>query len=176
MSKTTSKVLWILAGIFLIITGIGCLRNPGEILYGLPIIFGVAMMFSGIIDIVIFAAGHDYMAGSGWFLADGILTVLMSLFILGNGWFTAMTISFILGMWLIFQVSPNWLIPLTFKTGSKRLGLVYGTWNPADCDWFSVFHTSICKYCSYGLGNRIFLILQGIVSVMRGCFSNRFWL
>ena len=103
MSKTTSKVLWILAGIFLIITGIGCLRNPGEILYGLPIIFGVAMMFSGIIDIVIFAAGHDYMAGSGWFLADGILTVLMSLFILGNGWFTAMTISFILGMWLIFS-------------------------------------------------------------------------
>ena len=84
MSKTTSKVLWILAGIFLIITGIGCLRNPGEILYGLPIIFGVAMMFSGIIDIVIFAAGHDYMAGSGWFLADGILTVLMSLFILGK--------------------------------------------------------------------------------------------
>lgn len=52
MSKTTSKVLWILAGIFLIITGIGCLRNPGEILYGLPIIFGVAMMFSGIIDAV----------------------------------------------------------------------------------------------------------------------------
>ena len=140
MSKTTSKVLWILAGIFLIITGIGCLRNPGEILYGLPIIFGVAMMFSGIIDIVIFAAGHDYMAGSGWFLADGILTVLMSLFILGNGWFTAMTISFILGMWLIFS-------------GITKL---VNTWNPADCDWFSVFHTSICKYCSYGLGNRIF--------------------
>ena len=140
MSKTTSRVLWILAGIFLIITGIGCLRNPGKILYGLPIIFGVAMMFSGIIDIVIFAAGHDYMAGSGWFLADGILTVLMSLFILGNGWFTAMTISFIL---------PS-------KTGSKGLGLVYSTWNPSDCDWFSVIHTSICKYCSYGLGNRIF--------------------
>ncbi|MCI6138913.1 MAG: DUF308 domain-containing protein [Clostridiaceae bacterium] len=115
MSKTTSRVLWILAGILLIITGIGCLRNPGEILYALPIIFGIAMMFSGIIDIVIFAAGHDYMAGSGWFLADGILTVLMSLFILGNSWFTAMTISFILGMWLIFQVSPNWFILLTFK-------------------------------------------------------------
>ena len=156
MSKTTSKVLWILAGIFLIITGIGCLRNPGEILYGLPIIFGVAMMFSGIIDIVIFAAGHVYMAGSGWFLADGILTVLMSLFILGNGWFTAMTISFILGMWLIF----SGITKLVNSFDLQKLGVtglaVYRTWNPADCDWFSVFHTSICKYCSYGLGNRIF--------------------
>ena len=78
------------------------MRNPGEVLYGLPFIFGVAMMFSGIVDIVIFAMGHDYIAGSGWFLADGILTVLMSLFVLDNGWFTTITISFIFGMWSDF--------------------------------------------------------------------------
>ena len=82
MSKTTSRVLWIIAGIFLIIAGIGCMRNPGEMIYELPFIFGVAMMFSGIVDIVIYAMGHNYMADSGWFLADGILTVLLSLFVL----------------------------------------------------------------------------------------------
>ena len=84
---------------------------------------------SGIIDIVIFAAGHDYMAGSGWFLADGILTVLMSLFILGNGWFTAMTISFILGMWLIFSGITKLVNSFDLqKLGVRGWGLVYGTW------------------------------------------------
>ena len=163
----------------LIITDWLYLRNLRNSFMVSPLSFWVAMMFSGIIDIVIFATGHDYMAGSGWFLADGILTVLRCLYSFwGNGWFLQqMTISFILGMWLIFQVSPNWLSPLTFKTGSKRLGLVYLLWNPADCDWFLSLHTSICKYWQFmAPGNRFFLILQGIVSVMRGCFSNRFWL
>lgn len=177
MSKTTSRVLWILAGIFLIIIGIGCLRNPGKILYGLPIIFGVAMMFSGIIDIVIFAAGHDYMAGSGWFLADGILTILMSLFILGNGWFTAMTISFILGMWLIF----SGITKLVNSFDLQKLG-VKG-WG-----WFTVlgilltvigflsFTHPFASIAAMAWVIGFFLILQGIVSVMRGCFSNRFWM
>ena len=163
MSKTTSRVLWILAGIFLIIIGIGCLRNPGEILYGLPIIFGVAMMFSGIIDIVIFAAGHDYMAGSGWFLADGILTILMSLFILG--------------MWLIF----SGITKLVNSFDLQKLG-VKG-WG-----WFTVlgilltvigflsFTHPFASIAAMAWVIGFFLILQGIVSVMRGCFSNRFWM
>ena len=177
MSRTMSRVLWIIAGIFLIIAGIGCMRNPGEVLYGLPFIFGVAMMFSGIVDIVIFAMGHDYIAGSGWFLADGILTVLMSLFVLDNGWFTTITISFIFGMWLIF----SGITKLVNSFDLQNLG-VKG-WG-----WFTVFGflLTVIGFISFThpfaniaamawmIG--LFLILQGIVSVLRGCFSDRLWL
>ena len=177
MSRTMSRVLWIIAGIFLIIAEIGCMRNPGEVLYGLPFIFGVAMMFSGIVDIVIFAMGHDYIAGSGWFLADGILTVLMSLFVLDNGWFTTITISFIFGMWLIF----SGITKLVNSFDLQNLG-VKG-WG-----WFTVFGIllTVIGFISFThpfaniaamawmIG--LFLILQGIVSVLRGCFSDRLWL
>lgn len=177
MSKTTSRVLWIIAGIFLIIAGIGCMRNPGEILYGLPFIFGVAMMFSGIVDIVIFAMGHEYIAGSGWFLADGILTVLMSLFVLDNGWFTTITISFILGMWLIF----SGISKLVNSFDLQKLGVKGWSWFTA----FGIILTVIgflsfthpfanIAVMAWVIG--LFLILQGIVSVLRGCFSNRLWL
>ena len=177
MSKTTSRVLWIIAGIFLIIAGIGCMQNPGEILYGLPFIFGVAMMFSGIVDIVIFAMGHEYIAGSGWFLADGILTMLMYLFVLNNGWFTTITISFILGMWLIF----SGISKLVNSFDLQKLG-VKG-WG-----WFTVlgiiltvigflsFTHPFANIAAMAWVIGLFLILQGIVSVLRGCFSNRFWL
>ena len=177
MSKTTSRVLWIIAGIFLIIAGIGCMQNPGEILYGLPFIFGVAMMFSGIVDIVIFAMGHEYIAGSGWFLADGILTMLMYLFVLNNGWFTTITISFILGMWLIF----SGISKLVNSFDLQKLG-VKG-WG-----WFTVlgiiltvigflsFTHPFANIAAMAWVIGLFLILQGIVSVLRGCFSNRLWL
>ena len=37
---------------------------------------------------MIFARGNRYMAGAGWFLLDGILTVLLSLFLLFHQAFT----------------------------------------------------------------------------------------
>lgn len=177
MNKTTSRVLWIIAGIFLIIAGIGCFRNPGEILYGLHIIFGTAMMFSGIVDIVNFATRHDYMAGSGWLLADGILTVLMSLFILGNGWFTTITISFILGMWLIF----SGISKLVNSFDLQRMGVKGWGWFTAfgivlTVVGFLSFTHPFASIAAMAWVIGFFLILQGIVSILRGCFSSRFWL
>lgn len=177
MSKTTSRVLWIIAGIFLIIAGIGCMRNPGEMIYELPFIFGVAMMFSGIVDIVIYAMGHNYMAGSGWFLADGILTVLLSLFVLENRWFTTMTISFIFGMWLIF----SGISKLVNSFDLQKLGVRGWGWFTAlgivlTVVGFLSFTHPFASISTLAWVIGLFLLLQGLVSVLRGCFSNRLWL
>ena len=177
MSKTTSRVLWIIAGIILIIAGIGCMGHPGEVLYELPFIFGVAMMFSGIVDIVIYAMGHKYMAGSGWFLADGILTVLLSLFVLGNRWFTSMTISFIFGMWLIF----SGISKLVNSFDLQSLGIRGWGWFTAlgivlTVVGFLSFIYPFASFVALAWVIGLFLVLQGLVSILRGCFSNRFWL
>lgn len=177
MSKTTSRVLWIIAGILLIIAGIGCMRDPGEIIYGLPFIFGVAMMFSGIVDIVIYAMGHNYMAGSGWYLADGILTVLLSLFVLENHWFTTITISFILGMWLIF----SGISKLVNSFDLQRAGVRGWGWFTAlgivlTVVGFLSFTHPFASIATLAWVIGLFLLLQGLVSVLRGCFSNRLWI
>ena len=84
MRKTTSRVLWILVGVLLVITGIACFAHPAATLGSLAILLGIAMLFSGVVDLVIFATARDAMYGSGWFLLDGVLTILLSIFILGN--------------------------------------------------------------------------------------------
>ena len=56
MSRTTSRVLWVIAGVLLVIAGIACLRNPGAAFTSMTVILGVAMLFSGIVDIVIFVS------------------------------------------------------------------------------------------------------------------------
>ena len=177
MNKTVSRVLWIIAGAFLIIAGIGCMRRPGEVLYTLPVIFGAAMMFSGIVDIVIFAAGHNYMTGSGWFLVDGILTVLLSLFILGNKWFTALTLPLILGMWLIFSGISKFANSFELQ----RFGVSGWGWFTAlgivlTVVGFLSFLHPFASMAAMGWVIGVFLIMQGVVSLFRGCFSSRFWL
>ena len=47
MNKTATRVLWILAGIALIVMGVVCIANPDSTLSGLSVLLGLAMMFSG---------------------------------------------------------------------------------------------------------------------------------
>ena len=84
MNKTLSRVLWIIAGVLLIVAGVYCFVSPEAALSGLSLILGLAMLFSGIVDIVIFASSRRFMLGSGWFLLDGIFTVLLAIFLLCN--------------------------------------------------------------------------------------------
>lgn len=94
MNKTVSRVLWIVAGVLLIVAGGACMFHPGATLSGLSFLLGMAMLFSGVVDIIIFATAGSSIYGSGWFLVDGILTVLLSIFLLCNQMFTMMTLPY----------------------------------------------------------------------------------
>ena len=63
MNKTLSRVLWIIAGVLLIVAGVYCFVSPDAALSGLSLILGLAMLFSGIVDIVIFASSRRFMLG-----------------------------------------------------------------------------------------------------------------
>ena len=41
--------------------------------------------------------------GSGWLLLDGVLTVILSLFLLFNQWFTMLSLPFLFTLWLLFS-------------------------------------------------------------------------
>ena len=47
MNKTVSRVLWIVAGVLLIVAGGACMLHPGATLSGLSFLLGMAMLFSG---------------------------------------------------------------------------------------------------------------------------------
>lgn len=71
MNKTVSRVLWIVAGVLLIVAGGACMLHPGAALSGLSFLLGMAMLFSGVVDIIIFChGGQQYlrfrMVFGGW--------------------------------------------------------------------------------------------------------------
>ena len=177
MTRMLSRILWILAGVLLIAAGVLCLVSPGTAISSLTVVLGTAMLFSGVVDIVIFASGRRYMIGAGWFLVDGVLTVLLSLFLLCNQWFTALTLPFIVGMWLLFSGISKFVNSFDLQ----RLGVRGWGWFTAlglllAAAGFLSFLDPLAGMVAISALVGVFLILQGAASILRGCFSGRFWL
>ena len=76
MSRNFSRVLWSIAGVLLIAAGIVCLLSPSAAVTALSVFLGIAVLVSGIADIMIFVRGQGLLFGAGWFLADGVAAVI----------------------------------------------------------------------------------------------------
>ncbi len=176
MNTNTSRILWIIAGVLLIIAGILCLFNPGTALVTLSLYLGIAMLVSGIIDIVIFAKGSSHIAGAGWILADGILTVIMSLFLLFDQAFAILSLTFIFGMWLIFSGISQFVHSFELK----RFGVRGWGWFTAigillTLAGFFSFMDPVAELFALGVMVGIMFLCQGIAIIVRACFSHRMW-
>ena len=103
MVSKSMKVLNIIAGVLLIVLGVYCLCNQDIAAMTAGLMIGVLMLISGVMEIVVFATTSGLMFGSGWLLLDGVLTVILSLFLLFNQWFTLLSLPFLFTLWLLFS-------------------------------------------------------------------------
>ena len=103
MCTKTVRILNIVAGILLIAAGIYCLCNEDVAVLSAGLMLGIFMLAAGIAEILVFAGTSGVLIGSGWLLLDGVLTVIMSLFLLFNQWFTLLSLPFIFTVWLMFS-------------------------------------------------------------------------
>lgn len=103
MRTKTVRILNIVAGILLIAAGIYCLCNEDVAVLSAGLMLGIFMLAAGIAEIVLFAGTSGVLIGSGWLLLDGVLTVIMSLFLLFNQWFTLLSLPFLFTVWLMFS-------------------------------------------------------------------------
>lgn len=176
MNRTVSRVLWIIAGVLLMIAGIYCLCNPDVGLLTLSIYLGLAMLVSGIVDIVIFAKCNRDMVGAGWFLADGILTVLLSLFLLFNRGFTLLSLPFIFSVWLLFSGINQFVNSFELQ----RLGVKGWGWLTAlgvlltIVGFFSI-SDPIADLVTLSFLAGFLLICEGVATIVRACLSHKYW-
>ena len=177
MSKNGSRVLWVLAGVLLIVAGVSCMTRPAAALGGLSILLGLSMLFAGVVDIVIFATAGGSIYGAGWFLVDGILTVLMSIFLLCNQMFTMMTLPYIMGMWLLFSGITKFGNSFDLRRfGMRGWGWITALGLLMAVAGFTSFMDPMAAAVTLSVLTGIFLILQGAVSITCGCLAGRFWM
>ena len=112
------------------------------------------MLASGIIEIVVFAATSRLLIGSSWLLLDGVLTVILSLFLLFNKWFTMLSLPFLFALWLLFSGSSRFVSAFDLKALGVR------NWGWVD-PWVGI--------TAVGMTVGLVFLLEGVSSIIYAC-------
>ena len=125
MSKKTMRILSVLAGVLLVAAGIYCLCNQDVAVLSAGILLGLFMLCAGVLEIIIFSVGGGLIFGSGWLLLDGVLTVLLSMLLLFNQWFTMVSLPILFTLWLLFSGVSRFFSAFDLRVlGVRSWGLV----------------------------------------------------
>ncbi|MCT6869749.1 HdeD family acid-resistance protein [Apibacter sp.] len=103
--KSFIKNWWImlLLGILFILAGIIVMASPTPSLIFLTTFFSVSFLVFGLFEIV-FSLSNTHTDNWGWYLAGGILDLLVGIILISSNIFTQMGIlSFFIGFWLMFK-------------------------------------------------------------------------
>lgn len=97
------QILWTTAGLFLFGGSLLALRSHSANLIDIAVILGFIMMIAGLFNVIIYCHKGKQIHGSHWLLADGLTTMLLSLFPLFNQMILPVMIPFFFGVWELFS-------------------------------------------------------------------------
>lgn len=170
MTSKTMRILNIIAGVLLIAAGIYCLCNQDIAVMTAGLMLGIFMLVSGIIEIIVFAATSGLMFGSGWLLLDGVLTVILSLLLLFNQWFTMMSLPFLFTLWLLFSGISRFVSAFDLREfGVRGWGWVLTLGIVLIIAGFICMMDPWVGVTAIGVTVGLVFLLQGISSVVYAC-------
>ena len=95
--------LYLITGILSIIAGIVVFCNPIESYLTLSIMFGILMLISGIVELVVSSTSRNYFTTRSYSIVGGILDLLIGLFLCCYPRITMVVLPVILGVWMMFH-------------------------------------------------------------------------
>ena len=170
MSSKSMKLLNVISGVLLIAVGIYCLCNQDIAAMTAGLMVGIFMLVSGIIEIIVFAATSGVMFGSGWLLLDGVLTVILSLFLLFNQWFTMMSLPFLFTLWLLFSGISRFVSAFDLRAfGVRSWGWVLAIGVILMIAGFICMMDPWVSVAAIGLTVGLVFLLEGVSSIVYAC-------
>ena len=172
MRTKTVRILNIVAGILLIAAGIYCLCNEDVAVLSAGLMLGIFMLAAGIAEIVVFAGTSGVLIGSGWLLLDGVLTVIMSLFLLFNQWFTLLSLPFLFTVWLMFSGISRFVSAFDLHAlGVRGWGWVLAVGILLMVAGFICMMDPWVSAAAVGVTVGLVFLLEGISAIVCACIS-----
>ena len=172
MRTKTVRILNIVAAILLIAAGIYCLCNEDVAVLSAGLMLGIFMLAAGIAEIVVFAGTSGVLIGSGWLLLDGVLTVIMSLFLLFNQWFTLLSLPFIFTVWLMFSGISRFVSAFDLHAlGVRGWGWVLAVGILLMVAGFICMMDPWVSAAAVGVTVGLVFLLEGISAIVCACIS-----
>ncbi len=91
-----------LLGAIIFIMGIVVFMHPGESYAALAIVFGLLILFSGIVQLFL-GINMPRHTGRGWLIASGAIEIILGIILTFNIGLSALVLPFFLGFWLLFR-------------------------------------------------------------------------
>ena len=174
MSTKSVRVLNIAAGVLLIAAGVYCLCNQDIAVLSAGLLLGLFMLVSGVIEIAVFAGTSGVLIGSGWLLLDGVLTVIMSLFLLFNQWFTMLSLPFLFTIWLLFSGISRFVSAFDLRAlGVRAWGWVLAIGILLIVGGFVCMMDQWVSFVAIGVTVGLVFILEGVSAIVCACISKR---
>lgn len=172
MSAKTMKTLNIVAGGLLVAAGIYCLCNQDIAVISAGVLLGAFMLAAGVAEIVVFSGAGRLLIGSGWLLLDGVLTVLMSLFLLFNQWFTLLSLPLLFTLWLLFSGVSRFVSAFDLRAlGVHGWGWVLAVGIALMVFGFVCLMDPWVSVAAMGVTVGLVFILEGVSAIVWGCIS-----
>ena len=172
MRTKTVRILNIVAGILLIAAGIYCLCNEDVAVLSAGLMLGIFMLAAGIAEIVVFAGTSGVLIGSDWLLLDGVLTVIMSLFLLFNQWFTLLSLPFLFTVWLMFSGISRFVSAFDLHAlGVRGWGWVLAVGILLMVAGFICMMDPWVSAAAVGVTVGLVFLLEGISAIVCACIS-----
>ncbi len=139
------RILTIISGLFMLLSGVWCFANPGASFLSLAFILGIVMIIAGLAGSVNYFTEKNRNAEGGWVIAESILTFILGCIVLSNQIVLDAMVAIFFGMWLLFSgclrivaafqlrklMEKAWHWTLTFGVLASIIGL-YAFINPSN--------------------------------------------
>ena len=174
MKHNSIKFMWLVCGIILVFAGIVALFNPSGAISAIAYVLALALLLSGIAQIIVFATTHDTVFGNIWVLLEGLLNILIAVLLLCNRFLAEAAIPAIFGMWLMVSGITRTI----FSIDLRKLDMSGWGWMLLVgilcilVGFFSFFHPFVAGM-ALGILVGILFILQGILSILVWIYAMR---
>lgn len=104
-AQSAIKNWWIslLIGVLYIIAGVWVFQTPLASYISLSILFSAFILVSGVFQIAFAISNRNEIQGWGWYLAGGIIDLIIGILLITHPLMTMAILPFYVGFWLLFQ-------------------------------------------------------------------------
>lgn len=163
--KWISKAISLITSILLVVLGILALCSRDNFADTLGIISGIFLIAVGIVSIIYAVVIKRMILGSGWLITQGVLAIVLGIFLCVIQDASIFLISFILATWLVIRgVSKMWESTTLrrFRVSTWRLTLLVGA---------LYFILGLLLYIFQPIANNVIIILIGTFFIVSGVLN-----
>lgn len=120
------RLLTIISGVMLVLTGLFCFANSGETFLALAFVLGLVMIISSAIQIVSYWWGRkDRTDNNGWIFAEALITFILGILVQASLIAADVAIPMVFGLWVMFSGVLRFVVATMINPSKKKLNFIW---------------------------------------------------